>query len=232
MKLFSSGLNKFAELATRAGLRTATRELTESTAKHVDELIPSTKVARADANSEIDYARRVLNRGAHPVQPRNVPYLHRTPDLPETISLQELHRTRGIRGAQGVDLAPGSIDLQVYRRMWELSDHHGIEYSLARVRRADGTEVWRMYSGSSSAVEYKGLNAGDRIIRFGGHTHPSGSPDPSYFRLEGTNRMVGDVETLNKLWERMGYEGRLPHSRVIYGPNRVDTTKYFPNQGR
>lgn len=130
-----------------------------------------------------------------------------------------------------MDLAPGSIDLQVYWRMWELSDHHGIEYSLAQVRRADGTEVWRMYSGSSGRVTYN-VQPGERIVRYGGHTHPSGSPDPSYFFHEGTGQMAGDVETLNRLWERMGYEGRMPHSRVIYGPNRIDTTRYFPNQGR
>jgi hypothetical protein len=130
-----------------------------------------------------------------------------------------------------VDLAPGSIDLQVYRRMWELSDYHGIEYGLVRVRRADGTEVWRMYSGSSGKVTYT-VREGEMIVRYGGHTHPSGSADPSYFFNKDIGRMVGDVETLNRLWERMGYQGRLPHSRVIYGPNRIDTTKYFPNEGR
>jgi RHS repeat-associated protein len=180
-----------------------------------------------------DHAPHVFAQSRHQLQPRGVPYQHRTPDLPRQISLEELHRTRGIPGSEGVDLTAGSIDFSVYRRMWELSDHHGIEYGLVRVRRADGTEVWRMYSGSSGGVTYRlPEGAGERIVRYGGHTHPSRSPVASYGFDEDLGRMAGDVETLNRLWERMGYQGRLPHSRVIYGPNRPDTTKYFPNEGR
>ena len=167
----------------------------------------------------------------HPIQARNIPYLTRTPGLGEAIHLEDLLRIRGIPGSQGVNLVR-SINLQVYRRMWELSDFHGIEYGLAKVLRTDGTEVWRLYSGSSGSVAYT-IRPGERILRFGGHTHPSGNPIPSFPQWsERYQRMIGDVETLNQLWQRMGYSGRLPHSRVIYGPNRFDTTRYFPDMGR
>jgi len=44
--------------------------------------------------------------------------------------------------------------------------------------------------------------------------------------------MVGDVETHNQLWLRMNYQGKLPRSRVIWGPGRSDFTPYYPNEGR
>jgi hypothetical protein len=113
----------------------------------------------------------------------------------------------------------------------ELSDHQGIGYSLTRVRRPDGSDVWRMYSGSSGSVRYN-LRPGEQVVRYGGRIHPSRSADPSHFFDEDMGRMAGDAETLNRLWLRMGYQGRMPHIRVIYGPNRVDTTRYFPNEGR
>lgn len=44
--------------------------------------------------------------------------------------------------------------------------------------------------------------------------------------------MAGDAEILKRLWLRMGYQGGIPHSRVIYGPTRADATRYFANEGR
>jgi len=179
----------------------------------------------------VDYAPRVFNRAAHPVEARMPGYHPRTQDLPDVINLEELHRIRGVPGGTGVDLAAGSIDRNVFRRMWELSDHHGIEYGLVRILREDGTEVWRLYSGQHDRVVYR-LQRGERITRYGGHTHPSGNYRPSYFYDEDMGRMAGDVESLNRLWESMDFVGKLPHSRVIYGPGARDFTQYFPNVGR
>jgi len=140
-----------------------------------------------------------------------------------------LHRIRGIPGSEGVDLLPGSIDRNIFRRMWELSDHHGVEYGLVRIRRADKSEVWRMYSGKSGEVSYVlPRGSGEQIVRYGGHTHPSGYHLPSYEFDKDLQRMVGDVESLNNLWERNGFQGRMPSSNVIFGPNIEHRTRYKP----
>ncbi len=80
-----------------------------------------------------------MNVGAR--TPRRVPVQPRTIGLQDGVSLAELNAMKAIPGAEGVTLAKGSIDRSVFRNLWELSDHHGIEYGLTKELLGDGTTV-------------------------------------------------------------------------------------------
>lgn len=135
---------------------------------------------------------------------------------------------KAIPGAEGVTLAKGSIDRSVFRNLWELSNHHGIEYGLTKELLGDGTKVWRVYSGGSGSVTYNPIG---KIVKLGGHTHPSRNPIPSYYYDKARKGYFGDIVNLNRLFYR-NLDGPVPHSRIIWGSEFTQTSRYYPSIGR
>jgi hypothetical protein len=130
----------------------------------------------------------------------------RTPGLPESITLAELSKIRGVPGIEGITLNQKSVS---FSEMWKLSQDTGIEYVLTK---ENGKFILR--SGAPSMV------LSPPNIRPIAHTHlldPLGEFDKLPSRA--------DIKALNDLWAE-NPNGPRPTSTVIWGPEAGNTTQF------
>jgi hypothetical protein len=130
----------------------------------------------------------------------------RTPGLPESITLAELRKIRGVPGPQGVILNQKSVS---FSDMWKLSEDTGLEYVLTK---ENGKFILR--SGAPSTVR------SPKYIRPIAHTHPT-TPLGEFDSLPSD----ADIDALNRLWQR-NPNGPRPTSTVIWGPEPGNTTQF------
>jgi hypothetical protein len=130
----------------------------------------------------------------------------RTPGLPESITLTELRKIRGVPGPEGVILEQKSVS---FSEMWKLSEDTGLEYVLTK---ENGKFILR--SGAPSTVR------SPKYIRPIAHTHPT-TPLGEFDSLPSD----ADIDALNRLWQR-NPNGPRPTSTVIWGPEPGNTTQF------